>query len=130
MLKFVQRQPQNAQVDDSITSISVAIELLPEVSSGPIDIVCPPTKPKKRHSHQIHWAKKYSWLLYVKEKDQVFCSNFYLLFTHGLGVDHRLPYFSGKMQKLYAYGSSYTIKTQCWLLTNMSVCVYIYACMS
>ena len=41
MDKFVQRQPKKAQVDDSITnssSISVAIELLPEVSSGPIDI--------------------------------------------------------------------------------------------
>ena len=76
MDKFVQRQPKNAKVDDSITnssSISVAIELLPEVSSGPIDIVCPPTKPQKRHSYQNHWGKKYSWLLYVKEKYNLFC---------------------------------------------------------
>ena len=62
MLNFVQRQPKNARVDDSTTNstyISVAIELLPEVTSGPIDIVCPPTKPKKRHSYQNHWGKKY-----------------------------------------------------------------------
>ena len=84
MLKFVQRQPKNARVDDSITnstSISVAIELLPEVSSGPIEIVCPPTNP--RRVTRIRTTGK----IYAK---------FYLLFIHRLGLEHRPPTFHGK----------------------------------
>ena len=63
MDKFVLSEPKRVHTEEPMT----------DSPSDTTLYVSFPTIPKKNYSYQNHWDEKYTWPVYIKEKDHVFC---------------------------------------------------------